>query len=370
MDWRKGMLGFCGPGVLAGISLGDWLKLLREHGRDVDLSRLPRAFTITAQSLKTSAFALMERRRFAAPVEKIVIKPPVFILGHWRSGTTHLHQLLCQDDRFAFPNTYQTAFPHTFLSCEPIDSRFLSLFMPKSRPMDNMDLSLTSPQEDEFALCSGTLLSPCMEWVFPRHKERFRKYLTFKTVDANEIAQWKQAFLQFVKKVQWRYGRPLLLKSPQHTARIRLLLELFPEAKFVHIHRDPFRVFQSSRRLFRTLFQWHGLQRPDLQNLDDWILEQYREMYGAFFEQKSLVPAGRFHEVAFAQLERDPIGELHNLYRALELPDFSKVEPKLKYYLTSLEGYQKNEFRDLSSELKDRIGRAWSLCFEQWGYST
>ena len=32
MDWRLRMLQACGPGVLSGIRLGDWLRLLREHG--------------------------------------------------------------------------------------------------------------------------------------------------------------------------------------------------------------------------------------------------------------------------------------------------------------------------------------------------
>lgn len=368
MDWRTRMLEFCGPGALSGVKLGDWVKLLRAHGNDIDWSRLPRAATITIQSLKASALSLVERKRFGAAIQKIRLQPPIFILGHWRSGTTHLHQLMCQDERFAFPNSYQTSFPHTFLISEPLESWWLSHFIPKRRPMDNMDLSLGSPQEDEFALCSCSLRSPCLAWMFPRNRVQFRKYLTFKEVDAGELAQWQAAFLEFLKKLQWRYGRPLLLKSPPHTARIRLLLDLFPEAKFVHIHRDPFRVFQSSRRLFRTMFTWHGLQHSELETLDDWILEQYREMYEAFFEQRSLIAPGRFHEVAFEELERDPIGEVRKVYEALGLPDFAIIEPKLLKYVNSLAGYRKNEFSELPAELKARISREWSVCFDKWGY--
>ena len=136
----------------------------------------------------------------------------------------------------------------------------------------------------------ASLKSSCMQWVFPRQREEFRQFLTFKAAEPADIADWQQAFLTFIKKLQWRYQRPLLLKSPQHTARIRLLLDLFPEAKFVHIHRDPFRVFQSSRRTFELMFAWHGLQRPELESLDDWTIEQYREMFEAFFEQQTLIP--------------------------------------------------------------------------------
>ena len=130
MDWRLRMMQACGPGVLSGIRLGDWLRLLREHGREMDLSRVPRICAITLQSLKNSTDGFIERRRFGAAVEKVVIQPPLFVLGHWRSGTTLLHELLCKDDRFAYPTSYQTSFPHIFLTSEAIDSRLMKPFMP------------------------------------------------------------------------------------------------------------------------------------------------------------------------------------------------------------------------------------------------
>jgi len=368
MDWRLNMLQFCGPGVLSGILLGDWLRLLRQNAGQVDFSKAPRICTITIQSLKNTIVGRIERRRFGAVIESTTVQPPVFILGHWRSGTTLLHELLCVDDRFAYPTSYQTAFPHIFLTFEAFDSRLMKPFMPARRPMDNMGLSLDSPQEDEFALCSASLKSSCMEWVFPRQKNKFRPYLTMNGVDPAELEVWRKAFLTFAKKLQWRYGRPLLLKSPQHTARIRHLLQLFPEAKFVHIHRHPFRVFQSTRRTIHIMFEWHGLQRPGPDSLDDWVVDQYREMYDAFFEQQSLIAPGRFYELAFEELERDPVDQVRRLYQALDLPAFSQVEPKLRTYVDSLKGYRKNEFSDLPDALQKRLRHEWHRSFEAWGY--
>lgn len=278
MNWRESFLIRFGPGVLGGITFGDWSRLLREEKSAISPCRLLRAIAITLQSLKNSAFHFSENRRYGPLLKDVVVQPPLFILGHWRNGTTHLHQLLAQDRRFAFPNTYQVCFPHTFLTTEAQDSRLLSFFAPKHRPMDNMELNLASPQEDEFALCVSSLKSPCMSWIFPRQKEKFERYLTFRTVPQNEIAQWRAAFHLLLKKLTWKYKRPLLLKSPPHTARIRLLLEMFPDARFVHIHRDPYTVFQSSRRMFQLMFDWHGVQRPRLDDLDDWVLRQYKEM--------------------------------------------------------------------------------------------
>jgi hypothetical protein len=207
-----------------------------------------------------------------------------------------------------------------------------------------------------------------MGWVFPRQRDRYDKYLTFQDVPEGEVAQWQTEFLLFLKKLTWKYGRPLVLKSPPHTCRIRVLLQMFPQAKFVHIHRNPYAVFQSSRRTFQVNFELHRLQRPRLSDLDDWVLRQYREMYEVFFEERSLIPEGHFHEVCFEELEEDPVGQVRRVYQALDLPEFGQAEPALRRYVDSIAGYKKNEFPDLPADLRTRIAAEWRPCFKEWGY--
>src|SRR5207237_7499919 len=170
-----------------------------------------------------------EERAFLPKIIPVEIPPPVFILGHWRSGTTHLHHLLAVDPRFAYPNVYQTSFPHTFLTTEARSSRFVGAIIPRTRPMDNVRQAPDSPNEDEFATCTLTFRSPYVGWVFPRRASHYDPYLTFRGVADREVDQWKEALVLFLKKLTWNYGRPLLLKSPPHTCRIRLLLGLFPD---------------------------------------------------------------------------------------------------------------------------------------------
>src|SRR5262245_52485199 len=138
-DWRETFLRHCGPGLLGGITLGQWFTLLRTPELSLDASRLPRALAITLQSLKNAFWAAIELRKYGPLLKDVVIQPPLFILGHWRSGTTYLHQLLAQDRRFSFPNLYQTSFPHTFLSTEKREARMVSFFLPRRRPMDNVE---------------------------------------------------------------------------------------------------------------------------------------------------------------------------------------------------------------------------------------
>jgi omega-hydroxy-beta-dihydromenaquinone-9 sulfotransferase len=370
MAWREFFLTHFGPGLLGGLTLGDWLRLLGENRFAVAPSRIPRALAITYHSTQNSAFRLLDRWKTGQALNDVAIPPPLFVLGHWRNGTTHLHNLLAVDDRFAFPNTYQALYPHTFLSTEALNSGLISFFMPKRRPMDNVEWSLRSPQEDEFALCVASLKSPCLGWLFPQCRAHYDRYLTFREVSEDEIEHWREAFLQFLQKLTWKYGRPLLLKSPPHTGRIRQLLTMFPQARFVHIHRDPYAVFPSSRRTFRVNSELNGLQRTREREdeFDDWILRQYRALYDAFFEERGLIPAGHYHEVGFEGLESDPIGEVGRIYEALDLPDFRHVEPELRRYVDSIAGYTKNTFPSLPADLRRRIANEWRPCFEEWGY--
>lgn len=365
-DWRHTFLCHFGPGMMCGITFRQWSALRKTF--PIDSSLWLRALSITTQSIKNSFWSKRERR-FEPLFKNVAIQPPLFILGHWRSGTTHLHNLITLDQRFGYPNGYQVSFPHIFLSTEKKDSPILSFFLPRRRPMDNVEMTIAAPQEEEFALCAATFKSPCMAWVFPRQKEQFEKYLTFRDVEPAEIAEWRAAFYTFLKKLQWRDQRPLVLKSPPHTARIRLLLELFPNAKFIHIHRDPFVVFQSSRRTFEIMVTWHNLQKVEVPDLDDWLVRQYRLMYDAFFEDRPLIPAGNYAEVAFQDVERDPISEIRKVYETLNLPDFTVFEPSLQKYVDSLAGYQKNIFSDLDPNFKARLRQEWHQSFEEWDYA-
>lgn len=367
MAWRDAILTHFGPGLLGSLTLGDWLKLLRENRFAIAPSRIPRAVAITLNAAQNSAIRVLDRRRTGPRLEGVAVEPPLFLLGHWRNGTTHLHNLLAVDRRFAFPTTYRALFPHTFLTTEKLNARLMGFFLPETRPMDNVEWSMTSPQEDEFALCVSSLLSPCMGWIFPGRREHYDRYLTFRGVPEAEVRRWREEFLRFLRKLTFNDGRPLILKSPPHTGRIRLLLEMFPGAKFVHIHRDPYAVFPSSRKTFRVNSLMSSLQHPAGDD-DAWVLRQYRAMYDAFFEERGLIPAGHFHEVGFERLEADPIGEVGRIYGALRLPDFRPVEPALRHYVESIAGYTKNTFPTLTDDLRRRISVAWRPCFEEWGY--
>jgi omega-hydroxy-beta-dihydromenaquinone-9 sulfotransferase len=369
--WRAKLVTRLGPPIsLCGVTFRDWLRVLRDNQFAIDPPYLPRAASATLASLANSLQRRYEEGVYGPEVAGVRVQPPLFILGHWRTGTTHLHYLLAADRRFAYPTTYQVSYPHTFLSTEAVGSRLGNFLLPTRRPMDEVRISFRAPNEDEFALCQMTFCSPYLGFTFPRRQPYYDQFLTLRGAGEGVLARWKAALLQFLRKLTWKYGRPLVLKSPPHTCRIRLLLDLFPGARFVHIRRDPYAVFESTRHWLRASGPWFHLQRPALKGLDERVLRVYREVYDVFFEERGLLPKGHFHEVGFEELEQDPVGRVRGIYEALDLPDFGHAEPALRRYLDSLVGYKKNTFPGLPADLRARVAREWRRCFEEWGYPT
>ena len=358
-----------GHNYLAGITAGDWWRLLRENGFAVDAVYWHRAAVITALSAVNAVHRWRERRFDAAIAATPLAGPPLFVLGHWRSGTTHLHNLLAQDTtHFAYANTYQVINPHTFLTTEALNTRLFAGLLPATRPMDNVALSFESPQEDEFAPLLMTGMSPYLGASFPRRDDAYAPYLSFRDAAPDDVETWARAFTWFVKKLTFKHGRRLVLKSPTHTARVRLLLRLFPDARFVHIHRHPYDVFQSFRHYYDTAMWFTYLQRPDLDAIDDVIVRRYTALHDALFDDVPRIPAGQFHEVRYEDLERDPLGVLRGTYDALGLGDFDVAEPGVRAYLATLTGYEKNRFAPLDAAAKARVAYEWRRSFERWGY--
>jgi hypothetical protein len=358
--------------MFSGSTFGDWSRMLLDNRFAIDAPFWPRALLVTLGSIPNTFTALAERWRFGQAIERTAIPPPIFVLGAWRSGTTHLHNLLALDRRFAFPNLYQVTYPGTFLLTERGTAWIIDRFIPKQRPQDAVMMGVKQPQEEDFAMCSLGGQANLMAWAFPRNSKFYDRYMTMADLSEAERSRWMTCYLHFVKKLNYKYGRPLVLKSPANTGRIKSLLELFPEARFVHIHRNPYDVFCSNKHTLLTAGPWWQLQRINYECDDAMharVIEIIKTLYDGYFAQRSLIPAGRLHDIAYEDLERDPIGELRSAYAALHLPDFQQVEKPLVTYLESLAGYKKNIHPELPEELRQQVQQGWKRCFDEWGYA-
>jgi hypothetical protein len=357
--------------TLLGITARDWWRLLRDNRFSIDRVYWKRAVVLSVRSLVNSYYYRKEKESCNSRLTGVQItEAPIFILGHWRSGTTLLHNLFALDRRFAYPTLFQVSNPHTFLTLEPLIARRLRDKSAEKRPMDNVKVTFDSPAEDEFGICILSLRSPILSWSFPRRESYYDRYLTFEGVDGEEIEAWSSAFQFFMKKLTLHHGRPLVLKSPAHTARIRLILDLFPDARIIHIHRDPYRVFQSTKRLYEKAVPRSYLQNPDLQKVNGSILRRYKRMYDVFFEQRDQIPKKNFWEISFEELEAAPVAQLRRIYEHFSIPGFDELRPELDRYLESIAGYKKNQYPELEEPLRGEIAEVWQRSFKEWGYST
>lgn len=371
MDFVRSLLNRTLFNTFQGITFPTWVRLLWDNQGRVHPIYWPRALVLTLTSILNTVYATMEWLLFARLARRTKVRAPIIILGHFRGGTTHLHNLLTLDSRFAYPTLYQTLNPSTFLCTEALFRLPNKLLMTKRRPQDQVKIGPDLPAEDEVALGIDCLASPYVGWIFPRRQDHYDRFLTFDHAGPAETARWKRSIHAFLSKVAWKTGKPLILKSPPHTARIALLLELFPDARFVHIHRDPFQVFQSTRRLLDKLPPYFALQTPppDLDR-DEQVIDQYARMYAAYFRDRDKIPPGQFCEVAYDELDRDPVNVMSRIYRELRLDGFDRAEPRIRDYLATVAGFQKNGHARLSESLKRRIVDRWRPCFLAWGYPT
>jgi omega-hydroxy-beta-dihydromenaquinone-9 sulfotransferase len=307
-----------------------------------------------------------ERRIINTPITH----PPIFIIGHWRSGTTHLHNLISQDPAFGYLSMYQSMVPDCSLAGGSWLKSLLSKIVPVKRPMDNMTWPIDAPQEEEIALAKTMPYAFYTQFLFPRKTLKiFKKFVLLQDASAAFVRELKRKYYRLLQIATIHAnGKQLVLKNPVNTARIRLLLELFPEAKFIHIHRCPYDVFASTRNLRHSLLSLTTLQSLDPDNVDNTILELYEDMMQQYFRDRPSIPSGQIVEVSFADLERDPLKVLEHIYQELDLPSFNDALPVFASYINSQRTYQKNKFQ-LSIQERQLIDSRWAFAFQKLGYA-
>jgi hypothetical protein len=357
------------PRFWHGMRFGDWVSLVVRHRFRIHPARWAMAVLITPCSIFNSIMGGLQSWRHGAKIDATSIEhPPVFIVGHWRSGTTHLHELMVLDDRFGYPTTYECMAPHHYLLSEWFFRGYANFLLPKQRPMDNMAAGWNHPQEDEFALLNLGVPSIYTRIAFPNDPPEYLNTLDIRELPPRDLQRWSDALVKFVKTLTFDKQKRIILKSPPHTGRIEQLAKLFPGAKFVHISRHPYSVFPSTQRLWPSLDEVQGLQLPKNKGLDEFVFTAFEKMYQGYEAQRGAIDPKNLIEIRYEDLVRDPLAELRNIYEAFDLGDFEPVRPKLEAYVQSQRDYVKNQ-HNLEADLKAEICRRWAGYMQRYGYS-
>lgn len=310
-------------------------------------SRLPLAILVGLATMGRFPFTALEygyvklRRPKTEPLE-----PPIFILGHWRSGTTHLYNILSKADRFGYVSPFSTALPWDIMVIGRLFAPLLRASLPKGRYIDNVAVDPSSPQEDEIALANMTPISYYHGIYFPKKFDHyFQRGVFFDGLTEREIKGWEKTLRYlYLKLTLDQGGRQLLIKNPTYTARAAHLREIYPDAKFIHIHRNPHKVFVSMQNFYKKLFPQFALQDFDHVDIDNVIVKTYRRMMRSVIDDMAHMPKGQGVSLSFDDLQRDTHGELSRIYQVLNLGDYAQDQPVFDDYLGSVKNYKKNKF--------------------------
>lgn len=320
-------------------------------------------------ALLLQPFVWLQKLFYGRAVSRIKIESPIFIIGHWRSGTTHLHYLIAKDPNLGtMTNFINFMFNICLIGKDWLDYILMPL-MPEKRPMDNIKMTMHSPQEEEPA--SGTITSATGVHAvfFPKNRNYFEKFVLFEGTTAAEKSKWGHAYHEIMQTVCYAHkGKRVLMKGPFNTSRVKELLELYPDAKFIYIHRNPYQVYSSTRKLYKTNVESQMLQDMSEQKIRDMIFEFYSRMLNKYISDRMLIPKGNLIEISYDDLSNNAMGTAEKIYQKLFIPGFDEAKPYFEAYLKSVENYEKNNFEEFEPELLERIKKEWAFSFEAWGY--
>ena len=319
------------------------------------------------ERLLSPFYSLNERAWENLP--EVKMEAPVFILGHWRSGTTFAHNVFSCDKRFGTCTTYQTVFPHLMLRGQGFFKACVSFFMPSNRPTDSLELKVDQPQEEEFALVNMMPYSFYNFWFFPKNFSEYRdKYLLFDNIGEDERNLFKENLDKLIKTSLHCQKKSIFLsKNPPHTGRIKALLEMYPDAKFIYLVRNPYTVFESTRSFFNNTIKSLQLQDISPEEMEDQILVTYSKLFHKYEQEKSLIPQGNLVEIKFEDFEASPLDVTAEVYGKLSLGGFEDARADMEKYLSAHKGFRKNKYK-YSDRTISVVEENWGEAIEKWGY--
>jgi hypothetical protein len=347
-----------------------WRQLKRENAID-EVYRF-RARQIDRTSTIFRPAEAIQNTLFQRRIKHISFKdhPPLFILGVWRSGTTHLHYMMARDPQFGYLKNHQAfTFNFALLSLDRMNSLF-NLFGPSRRPQDNVRLTLDEPAEEEQPFSTMTRRSSIHSFYFPRNQEYFTRYHLFEGISDPEKEKWKKEYRFLLQNIAlYSRNRDLVLKNPHNTGRIKELLELFPDARFIFLHRDPYTVFSSTKKLYNRMINSQFLQFVPQKEIERLIIENNAKILQKYLKERELIPHGNLVEVPFETLEEQPLETLAGIYSDLGIAGFELASGPVQEYLQSVKSYRKNRHSPLSGRLTTKLNREWDFWFDAFGYA-
>lgn len=361
---------FCKNTPLPGYNLLNLLKILANEHFKVDIKYLPRLIYSMSISGIISPFRFFEKLKYDKYILKTEIKhEPLFIIGLWRSGTTHLHNLITQDRNFAFFSTFQAYMPGVFLNGEKLFKPLVDNSIPKKRPMDDVVMQSDFPQEDQYALGAFSKFSYYHGWCFPKNMDYYNRFVLMEKISRKTIEEFNHTYIYLIKKITYyNKGKRIVLKNQDNTGRIKIINDLFPKSKFIFIIRNPYHLYLSMLRFMSIAIPRYCIQTPPVfEKIEKIMLSTYKKIMKNYLIQKKLIFDDNLIEIKYENLVAKPINELSKIYKNLKIEGFNESKYDFISYLSSIKDYKRFEYC-IPDDIKERVQKHWGFIFEEFDY--
>ena len=355
--------------ILTGIKFSMLTHMLKNNG-GFSPSKINRFLFLFQNSLFSEFLNTREKKVFHKDIIKTKLpENPIFIIGHWRTGSTYLHQLITQDPEFCFTSLFQCSQPDHFLYSKRFFEPVMSRLLGKTRPMDNVKIGVDEPQEDEYAILKLVSGTPMEKLIFSENEDYFLKNVKEFTPSGDNLNIFDQKYSYFLQKIMLENpGKNFVSKNPLHSFRLDYLLNKFPHAKFIHIYRHPYDVIPSTIRLWNIVGKQNILKgKWKSPSLTD-VAKYYLKFIDHIDNKLKSLPDHQYLKIKFEELEKFPLATVKQLYKHFSLTLSKEFEEKLNQFIDEVRDYKKNKFI-LSEKDKKDIYSQMSLFMNNKNYN-
>ena len=274
--------------------------------------------------IRSKIFEFINNKQLKKPAS------PIFVIGLPRSGTTYLFNLLSLDPCYRSPLVWEMFFP--FPLTEQGSSEYKkrirktnSMLFFQKKLISGLDVvhPILSTDPEECLLISPFSLKSLL-YSYMARIPSYESYL--KKADHSSVFIWHSRFLQVLESTD----RPerWLLKDPAHIGRLSEILEIYPDARFIQIHRDPVESIPSICSLIEKT------RRPFTREIDkneigQKTLSYWQEALVKGEKEKNFISKNNFINVKFDDFIANPIEEIKRIYSVLNLNLNKETEEKM-----------------------------------------
>lgn len=321
-------------------------------------------------------FSLFLDNFFFPGYRNIKVEKPVFIIGHPRSGTTFVHSLFNQTGETASFKAWHLLFPS--LTARLLVAPVVNFLIRRNKtdliPKEaGHHIALDKSEEEEMLFIHNhdtqfVIITTPLGFL----DDEFRE-LRFHDLQPRDRRIRSAIFLKslFQRQIYYTGNNQIFAQTHFSTHRIKTLMEVFPDAKFIYIDRSPQETLPSYFSLVNNVIDiiW-GLHRFSTDQIKRFFEYRYRaslELYGYFHElcNSGEVDKERILIIPYNELKENLIDSFEKIVCFTDISVSPELRAEVEKQDEKQHGYQRaHDVRKLSDFGidEDRMAKDFAFC--------